>query len=530
MTRRILVVVAVAGAGTMTVELAAVRLLAPWYGASSGVWTNVIGVILLALAIGYFAGARLSCGSSPARALGQVLILTALATAWLPYLARPVAEWFLPRGLALDEAASLLVWGSLAASILLFGPAAALLGCVGPLAVEVLQAESGGHAGDAGGRVLGASTLGSLVGTFATTHVLLPRLGLTSTFLGTAAILFVLGWAVLRWTGVGRPDATQMVGLLLLCAALGLSRAHTPEPQADQELLVEIQSPYQLVRVVERMEGGRPLRLLQVNESLDSFQSVWQPEPGLLPPQYYYNCFALPPWWAAARDDWRLLVLGLGAGTTVRVVEGALPDAVSLDSVGVEIDSVVVELGEEYFDLERSEAGRLVAAGMDARAALGVLEGPFDQIVLDAYANNMEIPAHLSSLEFFRECMRKLAPAGWLVVNAAGFGLDDPVVCAVAWTLAEATEARVLAVRVPFSRNCVLFARSGGDLPQPLQAGWRPAHEGLARIVAHLEVPGAWRWFEPGVDAAALTDDRNAIEILQRRSIRQGRALWARSL
>lgn len=512
----------------MTVELAAVRLLAPWYGASSGVWTNVIGVILLALAIGYFAGARLSCGSAPARTLGQVLILTALATAWLPFGARPVAGWFLPGGLALDEAASLLVWGSLAASTLLFGPAAALLGCVGPLAVEVLQAESGGHAGDAGGRILSASTLGSLVGTFATTHVLLPRLGLTYTFLGAAAILFVLGWAVLHWTGV-RPGARHVVALLVLGAALGLSRAHAPEARAGQELLAEAQSPYQLVRVVERTEDGRPLRLLQVNESLDSFQSVWQPEPGLLPPQYYYNCFALPPWWGAARDEWRLLVLGLGAGTAVRVVEGALPDGVALDSVGVEIDSVVVELGEAYFDLERGEPGRRVVAGMDARAALGLLAEPFDQIVLDAYANNMEIPAHLSSLEFFRECAAKLDPAGWLVVNAAGFGLDDPVVCAVAGTLADALGAHVLAVRVPFSRNCVLFGRPGGDLPRPLEPGWRPAHEGLARIAAHLELPGAWRWFEPGA-GPALSDDRNAIEVLQRRSIRQGRARWARSL
>ena len=46
----LLVLVALAGAGTMVVELSAVRVLAPWFGTSTAVWTNVIGVVLLAWA------------------------------------------------------------------------------------------------------------------------------------------------------------------------------------------------------------------------------------------------------------------------------------------------------------------------------------------------------------------------------------------------------------------------------------------------------------------------------------------------
>jgi len=49
----------IGGGVILVVELSAVRLLAPWFGASSQVWTHVIGVILLALSAGYALGSRL---------------------------------------------------------------------------------------------------------------------------------------------------------------------------------------------------------------------------------------------------------------------------------------------------------------------------------------------------------------------------------------------------------------------------------------------------------------------------------------
>ena len=108
----------VGGAGTMTVELAAVRLLAPWYGTSLSVWTNVIAVVLLALALGYALGGRLSAGRAPLTRMAQALALAALWTVALPFLASHVGPLFVPEGLALDAAADVVLWGSLAASLL----------------------------------------------------------------------------------------------------------------------------------------------------------------------------------------------------------------------------------------------------------------------------------------------------------------------------------------------------------------------------------------------------------------------------
>ena len=48
---------AVVGAACLGTEIAAARLLAPYFGASTIVWANTIATVLVALSIGYWLGA-----------------------------------------------------------------------------------------------------------------------------------------------------------------------------------------------------------------------------------------------------------------------------------------------------------------------------------------------------------------------------------------------------------------------------------------------------------------------------------------
>lgn len=520
----ILAAAGLAGACSMTLELSAVRMVAPWFGTSSVVWTHVIGVVLLALSSGYLLGARLSRSARPERALAISLLLAGGAAAWLPGLSHPVASWFRPEAIALDEAAELLRWGSLASALMLFLPPTLLLGCVPPLATEILQRASERSAGDSGGRVLAISTLGSIAGTFATTYLVLPTLGLTRTYLGVGLLLAAIGLLALARSGGARKAALFLLALPAL-AALVSSRSRDPSVAKGWRLLDRAESAYQSIRVVESTDAEATTRRLQVNEGLDSFQSVWQPEPGLLPEGYYYNLFVLPAWWSNPAGDWRVFVAGLGAGTAWRVLEGAMPQGARLVGTGAEIDPEVVALGKRWFDLQGREPDRRILSGWDARAALANQTEPFDEIVLDAYANQMEIPAHLCTEEFFEEVEAHLRPQGWLAVNIGGFGLTDPVVEAVARTVAGAFAQRVLAVRVPFSRNCVLFARRGTEPPEPGSEAWFAVDEAQRTRLSAIAIPGAWRWFGAD-DVRLLTDDRNAIDGLQWESIRRGRETW----
>jgi spermidine synthase len=457
--------------------------------------------------------------------LGWSLLIAASFVAWLPAVAHPIASWFLPQGVTLDRAANLIVWGSLATAMVLFSPAAIALGCIGPLAVECVQQTRGGHAGTAGGAVLCASTLGSLAGTFGTTHYLVPALGISWTFHFAGGALALLGLMTLWMHGRGLLGGGSAAALLAAAALLGPEYL-PPQSPPGSVLLESRESPYQSVRVVERRDDGSLSRQLQVNEGFDSFQSVWQPQPGLLPPGHYYNYFSLPPWWSEAQAEWHVMVLGLGAGTALRVLQGASPQGLALHVQGVEIDPTVVELARRWMDLPEAGPRWRVWDGWDARAALAQSGDAFDQIVLDTYANQMEIPAHLCSREFFGEVIARLAPRGWLVINIGGFGTEDPVVRAVAGTAAAAFHREALVVRVPFSRNCVAFLRRDAEVPRPGSEDWPIAAGGeVAALLFPLELEGAWDLIRPAAEALVLTDDRNPIDRLQRESI--GRAAQA---
>ena len=331
------------------------------------------------------------------------------------------------------------------------------------------------------------------------------------------------------------PDDPLAERLALPGALLG-GRFSQPELAEGLEVLASAESPYQSLRVVEDGRWETPFRMLQVNEGLDSFQSVWQPTPGLLGTGFYYDYFTLPAWWDENEEGpWRTLVLGLGAGTAFRVLRGATPPGRTLDLWGVEIDDTVVRLGREYFDLEPDGDDVHVISGEDARAALGRLPREFNLICLDAYAYQVEIPPHLCTEEFFGELTEHLVPGGWIAVNVGGFGPEDPVLEAVGRTLARVLSRtgeagpHVLAVRVAASRNWVIYGRNQLPCPVPGSAAW--AIEGPVgdALLPALDLPRAVRVFDAREAGAGLvlTDDRSPMTRLERLSLERGREALA---
>jgi MFS family permease len=171
-----------AGAVLLCVEIAASRVLAPFFGNSLFVWGALIGVVLAGLAVGYWIGGTLADRFPRAEVLVAAIALGAAAVLAIPFLDQTVLE-------AVTSWDPGVRANPLVASALLFGPPSVVLASVTPIAVR-LRARDRAHFGRTAGRLFSVSTLGSIVGTFATAFWLVPELG-TDQVLGVgAAVLF----------------------------------------------------------------------------------------------------------------------------------------------------------------------------------------------------------------------------------------------------------------------------------------------------------------------------------------------------
>ena len=75
------------GFAVMVLEIVGARYLQPWFGGAFYVWTSQIGVVMLALALGYAIGGQLADRWRRAQYLGALLVPAAVAVLSIPTLA-----------------------------------------------------------------------------------------------------------------------------------------------------------------------------------------------------------------------------------------------------------------------------------------------------------------------------------------------------------------------------------------------------------------------------------------------------------
>ena len=213
--RALLTLVFFAGIGSMATEICASRLLAPFYGSSTVVWANIIGLVLASLSLGYWLGGRLADRRPSPILLGRLVLAGAALVAVIPFVAGPLLELSV-RGI--DTVSVGAVVGSFAASLALFAPPVVLLGMVTPFAIRLGSHRRRRRRQLRRASVFALSTLGSLLGTFVPALVTIPLIGTQRTLIGAAAIIAAAAVPVLgrRWAlapaRAGRPPARPARG------------------------------------------------------------------------------------------------------------------------------------------------------------------------------------------------------------------------------------------------------------------------------------------------------------------------------
>ncbi len=425
------VVVFVSGGVSIGIELAASRLLAPFFGTSLFIWANLIGLTLIYLSIGYAVGGRIADRWPHISLLYGITAVAAFVTGLIPVLAQPI----LAKSLTAFAAVSLGgFYSSLVGTLILFAVPVTLLGCVSPFAIRLALASVSG-AGNTSGSLYALSTVGSIVGTFVPTFLLIPRIGTFRTF-----YLFAIVLLVVSLIGLFRAPRTDNRVRLLVAAAvllvliLGVAafghRGFVRPVEGGRQIIWQGESAYNFIQVGRNPANGA--NELYLNEG-HAIHSLYYPGDAIQPlSNGPWDYFAVAPFFqanerpAAIKD---VCIIGLAGGTVAQRMDQIYGAGVKID--GVEIDPKIVEVARQFFNLDASHVNVIV---QDGRYYMRTTNKRYDVIAADAY-HQPYIPFQLTTQEFFREAYDHLNDNGTFIVNAGRSNTDFRLVNVISDTM-----------------------------------------------------------------------------------------------
>lgn len=471
----------------LVLELAGLRLIAPYVGITLQTNTAVIGFALAAIAIGAWAGGAAADRTDPRRLIAPLTVAGgALVVAVLPLVR------FAGSVLTGADAGSVLLLAAIAVVV-----PAALLSAVPPMVVK-LQLASLAETGSVVGRLSGIGTLGGIAATFLTGFLLVAVFPTSGILVGTGLVTVAVGVAVgVLLRGRSGGTAGRVPPALLLLAVGGSLLAAVAPSQCQAE------TAYHCARVVAdpERETGRVLVLDTLRHSY-----VDLADPTYLEFDYVKAIAAVTDVTAAAGEPLSALHLGGGGATLPRYLAEVRPGT---ESLVVEVDPGVVAMDREQLGLTETDGLRVEVA--DARVALAEEPaGERDLVVGDAFGG-LSVPWQLTTVEAMQLVDRALTDDGVYVANI----IDNPPLGFLRAELA--TLDAVFPHVALLARDAVLAGEDGGNVvvlasrqPLPLDAvGAALGDRGLDwRVATGEELAGFVG------DADVLTDDHAPVDQL----------------
>jgi len=176
------ILAALGGFIVLVLEIVGARYLAKDFGGSFYVWVSQIGVVMLALACGYYFGGALADRFGRLSLLAILLVCAGIFTAAVPTFAPPVIEAIIARH-PTDRAIPLL-WQKLdpaVGSLCVFLLPCLVLAMLPPFLIRWLTPQLT-RLGRSSGAVIAAGTVGSIAGVFVAGYILIDVMRLSDIF------------------------------------------------------------------------------------------------------------------------------------------------------------------------------------------------------------------------------------------------------------------------------------------------------------------------------------------------------------
>lgn len=397
------------GFATMGFEMLLGRALVPYFGGTIYTWGALIGMFLLGMSLGFAGGGRLSVRKASNGWLFVLLAVGGALIAITPLLLETTCLALL------DQFDDVRIPAVLASTAFAFLPAAAFA-AISPMCVRLALRDI--HlAGAVAGRLSALNTFGSIVGTLATSFLLVPHFGTRVIFLMLGAASVVVGLLVgykpiSLGAQVARKHGASLSLLVaaLAAATLGFSapdaRAAGPGVAPGESVLESVESEYNNIFVIQ---NGNLIYLNFGYRGSQYIESVLdRTRPNDLAVEYtrYMSLGLIYP------DKLeRAALVGLGGGRTGEYLVRTVP-GLKLDIA--ELDPDVIRLAQKYFGVAPTD--RLKIHPQDGRLYLNKVKDTYDLVLVDAYRGPF-VPYHLLTKEFFTLIKSRLSPTGVVVQN-----------------------------------------------------------------------------------------------------------------
>ena len=386
----------VCGALLMVFEIIGSRVLSPFIGTSTYIWTSLIGVILASLSLGYWLGGKWADRNPDTKVLASVILLAGGCVS-VTILAKDIVLSFIAASDTVLEIKSLL------AALILFAPASVALGFVTPYAVR-LRVASVEDSGKTVGRLFAFSTIGSIVGTFAAGFFLIP-------FVGSVRTLYLIAGGLILLSILLVPFALTRFNLtILILFGFGVAASEMNIYSLRQTNdLYDIDTEYSRVRVFRTTDKtGEPIEALATDPYFTQSAIYLDSDVRVLEySRFYHLSRHFKP------DFSRTLMIG-GAGFTypreyLRTYPNAMIDV-------VEIDPKMVQIARRFFRLE--DDPRMKIVNEDGRVFLNhAPAGGYDAVLMDAFGSLFSVPPQLTTVEAVRQISRVMNDDGVLIAN-----------------------------------------------------------------------------------------------------------------
>lgn len=385
------------GASVMAAELLGAKMMAPYFGASLYVWSAVMAITLGGLASGYFAGGILSEKENTARLLFLVLVVAAIFTMLMPFIAGFAFGMF--------GSMSILPAVMLSSCMVLFPPVF-LMGMVSPLIIKIIS-DYGTKPGRASGTVYAISTVGGILATFLFGFWIIPVFGLRIPAVITGCVLGIIPSVLLLKKG-------NTTGVFFVVVAgwmffsFGTAKKEKSTVLYNHEGLLGQMMVIDYPRSEKKQDGfSRWLFVNRISQTMhDKLADESKGEE-----KYFTYVYRIRDMLRKKGKNQKVLLLGLGGGSIASVLtaEGHTVEA-------CELDERMEYVSRKYFSLP----AEVKVTIDDARHFINICRKKYDVIIFDTFKGE-ETPSHVLTTQSLERTNELLNKNGIIFLNSFGY-------------------------------------------------------------------------------------------------------------